>query len=71
MEKLTKEGLIQRDLWVIQSCVERNLPLVIVFAGGYAEDTLDTVEIHANTCLAAISSLKSQGKQLTSGCKKI
>jgi acetoin utilization deacetylase AcuC-like enzyme len=52
---LTKEGLMERDKLVIASCVRKNLPLVILLAGGYALKVEDTVEIHCNTCRIAMS----------------
>ena len=52
---LTKEGLTERDELVIGSCVKRNLPLVILLAGGYALRVKDTIEIHCNTCRMAMS----------------
>lgn len=49
--RLTKEGLRERDTIVIQSARERDIPVAVVLAGGYAANTVDTVEIHVNTCL--------------------
>jgi len=51
--KLTKAGLISRDQMVFEYCRARTVPLAIVMAGGYARNIFDTVEIHANTVLAA------------------
>ena len=62
--RLTKKGLIRRDELVIQSCIGLHIPLVIVMAGGYALDTRDTAEIHTNTCVIAIQSLKGLNKKL-------
>jgi acetoin utilization deacetylase AcuC-like enzyme len=52
--KITMDGLRQRDDLVINYCRDKNIPLVIVLAGGYASDTEDTVRIHVNTCKSAI-----------------
>jgi len=49
--QLSKEGLKERDTIVIQSARERDIPVAVVLAGGYAANTMDTVEIHVNTCL--------------------
>ena len=49
--RLTKGGLKERDTIVIRSARERNVPVAVVLAGGYATNTTDTVEIHVNTCL--------------------
>jgi acetoin utilization deacetylase AcuC-like enzyme len=46
---LTKRGLLARDRLVIETCVERDLPLAITMAGGYARDIDDTVDIHYQT----------------------
>lgn len=47
---LTKEGLKKRDEFVINKAHEKNIPICIVLAGGYAENTNDIVDIHCNTC---------------------
>jgi len=51
--KLSKAGLLKRDEMVFAACRERGIPVAIAMAGGYARETADTVEIHANTILAA------------------
>jgi hypothetical protein len=38
---------------VFEYCRARNVPVAIVMAGGYARNIQDTVEIHANTVIAA------------------
>jgi len=59
--KLTLEGLKQRDEFVINECMKRDIPLAIVLGGGYAFNTLDTVTIHFQTSLSALEALtKSQ-----------
>lgn len=50
---LTKEGLRKRDKFVISKAWEKNIPICIVLAGGYAQDTKDVVDIHCNTCYIA------------------
>ena len=47
--KLTQAGLAQRDRMVIDFCRRRRLPMVVVMAGGYAENIDDIVTIHTNT----------------------
>lgn len=50
---LSLEGLAIRDIQVIEQAKTRNIPLVIVMAGGYTDPPMKTVEIHARTvCLA-------------------
>ncbi len=46
---LTIDGLRARDAFVCGLCRERGLPLVVVLAGGYAQDVEDTVRIHLGT----------------------
>ncbi|MEO0091980.1 MAG: histone deacetylase [candidate division WOR-3 bacterium] len=48
--RLTKEGLKKRDEIVIKNCREKNIPVAVTLAGGYAYDVKDTVDIHFNTC---------------------
>jgi acetoin utilization deacetylase AcuC-like enzyme len=50
---LTIDGLKQRDLLVMRRAKEKNIPVMITYAGGYARRVDDTVTIHANTVLAA------------------
>lgn len=45
---LTKAGLLRRDRLVLGACSERRLPVVATLAGGYAANTEDLVDIHAN-----------------------
>jgi acetoin utilization deacetylase AcuC-like enzyme len=56
--QLTKEGLRKRDEMVVNYCVSKNLPLVILLAGGYARDINDTVAIQATTCKVGIKGFK-------------
>jgi acetoin utilization deacetylase AcuC-like enzyme len=46
---LTIEGLRARDTLVCELCRERDLPVAVVLAGGYARNVDDTVQIHLNT----------------------
>ena len=54
---LTMDGLQQRDEFVIRECVEQDIPVSVLLAGGYAVNTDDTVTIHCNTCKVAHSIL--------------
>jgi acetoin utilization deacetylase AcuC-like enzyme len=49
---LTKEGLRRRDRLVLHACSERRLPVVATLAGGYAANTEDLVDIHADMVAA-------------------
>lgn len=46
---LSMDGLIKRDMIIIKEARKLNIPVVIVFGGGYAYDIKDTVAIHVNT----------------------
>lgn len=46
---LTQEGLRERDRIVIAGARKLRIPLVILFAGGYAYDVEETVGVHLNT----------------------
>jgi len=47
--RLTKEGLKRRDEYIVSLAKENHIPICIVLAGGYAQDTDNTVQIHLNT----------------------
>jgi acetoin utilization deacetylase AcuC-like enzyme len=50
---LTMEGLKRRDELVFRVARARDIPVMVTFAGGYAQRVEDTVEIHCNTVIAA------------------
>jgi acetoin utilization deacetylase AcuC-like enzyme len=50
---LTIEGLKRRDELVFRVARARNIPVMVTFAGGYAQNVEDTVTIHCNTVVAA------------------
>ena len=50
---LTIEGLKRRDELVFRVARARNIPVMVTFAGGYAQKVEDTVTIHCNTVIAA------------------
>lgn len=50
---LSIEGLKQRDELVFRVARARGIPVMVTFAGGYAQNVEDTVSIHSNTVLAA------------------
>lgn len=50
---LTIEGLKRRDELVFRAARSRDIPVMVTYAGGYANRVEDTVTIHANTILAA------------------
>ncbi len=60
---LTKQGLKKRDAFVFSECRKRGIPVCVVFAGGYACDIADDVDIHANTIEEAV---KAAGAEASS-----
>ena len=50
---LTIEGLKKRDELVFRVARARNIPVMVTYAGGYAQNVEDTVTIHSNTVIAA------------------
>jgi acetoin utilization deacetylase AcuC-like enzyme len=50
---LTIEGLKRRDELVFRVARARDIPVMVTFAGGYAQKVEDTVTIHCNTVVAA------------------
>ncbi len=54
---VTKTGLISRDQKVIDWCRQREIPLALTMAGGYAPDIDDIVDIHAATLRSASAAL--------------
>ncbi|NIV92461.1 histone deacetylase [candidate division KSB1 bacterium] len=51
---LSIEGLKARDTFIFHGCRKRDIPIAVTLGGGYAIDTDDTVQIHVNTCRAAM-----------------
>jgi len=50
---LSLDGLERRDAFVTATCEERDLPMMVVLAGGYAMNVEDTVQIHTTTLTTA------------------
>ncbi|MFB3127500.1 MAG: histone deacetylase [Candidatus Acidiferrales bacterium] len=57
---LTVEGLQERDRIVLDAARQREIPIAVTFAGGYARNTADTIQIHTNTILAARDCLQAE-----------
>jgi acetoin utilization deacetylase AcuC-like enzyme len=62
---LTIEGLKQRDEIVYRAACARNIPIMVTFAGGYANRVEDTITIHANTIIAAAEVFRPANTQPT------
>ncbi len=43
---VTKAGLAERDRIVLDSCLERGIPVAVTMAGGYSEHIPDIVDVH-------------------------
>jgi acetoin utilization deacetylase AcuC-like enzyme len=50
---LTLNGLKKRDSLVFRVAKAKGIPVMVTFAGGYAQNVEDTVTIHCNTIMAA------------------
>ena len=50
---LTIDGLKRRDELVFRIARARNIPVMVTYAGGYAQNVEDTVTIHCNTVIEA------------------
>jgi acetoin utilization deacetylase AcuC-like enzyme len=50
---LTIEGLKERDELLFRVARARGIPVMVTYAGGYAQNVEDTVTIHCNTVIAA------------------
>jgi acetoin utilization deacetylase AcuC-like enzyme len=51
--KLSLDGLKKRDELVFRVAKTQNVPVMVTYAGGYAQNVEDTVTIHSNTVVAA------------------
>ncbi|HDZ76613.1 MAG TPA: histone deacetylase [Candidatus Omnitrophica bacterium] len=60
--ELSLSGLKRRDEFVLGEFYNSDIPVAVVFGGGYALNVLDTVEIHSNTVKAAYE-LVNRGKR--------
>ncbi|MCX7664266.1 MAG: histone deacetylase [Gemmataceae bacterium] len=61
--KLSKKGLLQRDQMVVEQCKRNGVPMVIVMAGGYAHNVIDTVDIHWQTIQYVLEQSSSRSLQ--------
>jgi len=60
---VTKDGLFARDMIVLESARGLGIPVAVVFAGGYARDIQDSVDVHINTIRAAQKVARKWPKQ--------
>jgi acetoin utilization deacetylase AcuC-like enzyme len=62
--RVTKSGLAERDRMVLQGCRERDIPVAVTMAGGYAREVEDTVDIHFQTVKRASDVLRAERDEL-------
>jgi acetoin utilization deacetylase AcuC-like enzyme len=58
--RVTKSGLAERDRMVLEGCRERDIPVAVTMAGGYAREIEDTVDIHFQTVKRASDVLRAE-----------
>jgi acetoin utilization deacetylase AcuC-like enzyme len=56
---VTKAGLAERDRIVLETCMERGIPVAVTMAGGYANEVEDTVDVHFQSIRRAADLLES------------
>jgi acetoin utilization deacetylase AcuC-like enzyme len=61
--RVSKAGLAERDRLVLSRCRSAGLPIAVTMAGGYAEDVVDTIDIHYQTIVAAVEAARSPSPQ--------
>jgi acetoin utilization deacetylase AcuC-like enzyme len=57
---VTKSGLAERDRMVLEACRERDIPVAVTMAGGYAKQVEDTVDVHFQTVERAAKMLEPE-----------
>ena len=57
---VTKSGLAERDRMVLEACRERDIPIAVTMAGGYAKQVEDTVDVHFQTVERAAKMLEPE-----------
>jgi len=58
--RVTKSGLAERDRMVLEGCRDRDIPVAVTMAGGYAREVEDTVDIHFQTVKRASDVLRAE-----------
>jgi acetoin utilization deacetylase AcuC-like enzyme len=59
---VSKEGLAERDRLILESCRERDIPVAVTMAGGYARKIEDTVDIHFRSIERAASLVNKRAR---------
>jgi acetoin utilization deacetylase AcuC-like enzyme len=52
--KLSTQAMAQRDHHVLDACLQRRIPVVIMMAGGYGHDVNTTVAVHLQSLAAGV-----------------
>ena len=60
---VTTDGIYQRDYWLLNHCLNRQLPVGCVVGGGYRTDHQDLVEPHMQLIRAAVKVLSERNTQ--------
>jgi acetoin utilization deacetylase AcuC-like enzyme len=63
---LTIEGLKKRDELVFRVAKAQGIPVMVTYAGGYAQRVEDTVTIHCNTVSAAAECVETESRRSAS-----
>ena len=63
--KITKNGCLKRDLFVLNLCKENKIPIACAMGGGYSPKIADIVDAHCNTFKAAINLFGSFLERIT------
>jgi len=59
---ISKDGIAERDKIVLKTLSDLKIPTVLLFAGGYAQNIEDTVDIYLNTVKEALKAFPSFNK---------
>jgi acetoin utilization deacetylase AcuC-like enzyme len=57
---VTKRGLAERDSMVLEACRDRDIPVALTMAGGYARKVEDTVDVHFQSIRRAADTLEME-----------
>src|SRR5579884_1588852 len=63
---LTIDGLKKRDEIVFRAARAHGIPVMVTYAGGYAQRVEDTVTIHSNTVVAAAECFQTESRRTAS-----
>jgi acetoin utilization deacetylase AcuC-like enzyme len=63
--RLTTAQMAERDLLVVDWCLQRRLPLVVLYGGGYHREPGMTARLHANTITIAAQSFAASSHATT------